>query len=275
MRAALTSRSKAIVSVHLAGWPCDMDPILELAEQHGLYVIEDCAQAHGASYKGRPVGSMGHAAAFSFCQDKIISTGGEGGLLATNDPELWRKAWEFKDHGKSYGAMYSAEHGAGFRWLHHSFGTNWRMTEIQSAIGRIALRKLAGWVDCRRRNADILNSYLAGVECIRRTIPEDHFFHSYYKFYCFARPDKLRPDWSRDRLIEEISAAGVPCFSGSCSEIYLERAFPSQWRPETRLLRARELGETSLMFLVHPTLTMEQMHDMGSAVRQVAERASI
>ena len=92
--------------MHLAGWPCDMDPILELAAEHGLKVVEDCAQAHGARYKGRPVGSIGDIAAFSFCQDKIMTTGGEGGMVTTNDDALWERAWSFKDHGKSYDAVY-------------------------------------------------------------------------------------------------------------------------------------------------------------------------
>ena len=132
IRQAITPRTKAIIAVHLAGWPCDMDPILALAEEHGLKVIEDCAQALGASYKGAPVGSLGHIAAFSFCQDKILTTGGEGGMLTTNDERLWSRAWSYKDHGKSYDAVYWRQHPPGFRWLHESFGTNGRLTEMQS-----------------------------------------------------------------------------------------------------------------------------------------------
>src|ERR1039458_6044205 len=155
VRAALTPRTRAIIPVHLAGWPCDMDPILELARERGLWVIEDCAQAHGATYKGRTVGSMGDVNAFSFCQDKIMTTGGEGGLLTTNDPDKWARAWAFKDHGKSYDAVYNRTHLPGFRWLHESFGTNWRLTEIQSALGRVLLRKLPQMVEKRRGLAAI------------------------------------------------------------------------------------------------------------------------
>lgn len=139
----LTPRTKAIVAVHLAGWPCEMDEILALAHERGIKVVEDCAQAVGATYKGRPIGSLGDVAAFSFCQDKIMTTAGEGGMVTTNSAELWNSMWSLKDHGKSYVAVYHREHAPGFRWLHESFGTNWRLTEVQSAVGRIQLRKLS------------------------------------------------------------------------------------------------------------------------------------
>ena len=120
VKAALTPATRAIVAVHHAGWPCDMDGLMALADSHGLVVIEDCAQAHGARYHDRPVGDLGHIAAFSFCQDKIMTTGGEGGMLVTNDEAIWEKVWAAKDHGKSYEAVFEREHppGFGFRWLH-------------------------------------------------------------------------------------------------------------------------------------------------------------
>lgn len=273
IRMALTPRTRAIVAVHLAGWPCDMDPILELAHEYGVKVVEDCAQAHGATYKGRPVGSMGDAAAFSFCQDKIITTGGEGGMLTTSDDALWQRAWSFKDHGKGYDAAYHRSHPPGFRWLHESFGTNWRMTEMQSAIGRVALWKLPEWVAIRRRNAAILTDAFQRMSALRVTIPPASVGHSYYKYYAFLRPEQLRPDWSRDRIIQAVTAEGVPCFSGSCSEIYLEKAFPPEWRPQGHLPVAGELGETSLMFLVHPTLTEEHLRATCNAVERTIAAA--
>jgi len=284
----ITKRTRAIVCVHLAGWPCDMDPIMELAEKHGLVVIEDCAQAHGARYKGRPVGGIGHIAAFSFCQDKIISTGGEGGMLVTDNEEIFKKCWAFKDHGKSYDAVYNREHAPGFRWLHESFGTNWRMTEMQAAIGRLQLQKLDGWVESRRANAQRFNAAFADLKALRLTIPPAEIYHSYYKYYMFVRPEMLKPDWSRDRIMEEVNAAGIPCYSGSCSEIYLEKAFdafrdangpstgsgPEIPGSENRLPIAKELGETSLMLLVHPTLTAENIDDTVRVVREVVGRAT-
>ncbi len=269
VRAVLTSRSRAIIAVHLAGWPCDMDPILELARERGLKVIEDCAQAHGATYKGRPVGSMGHVNAFSFCQDKIITTGGEGGMLTTNDADAWSRAWAFKDHGKSYDAVYNRPHPPGYYWPHESFGTNWRLTEMQSALGRVLLRKLPARVAKRRRLAAVLGERLAALPALRIPLPPPGFGHSYYKYYAFVRPEHLRKGWDRQRVIEAINAEGIPCYGGSCSEIYLEKAFPESWRPEPRLAVAKELGETSLMLLVHSTLSEADIHDAADAVEKV------
>ncbi|MFZ1134433.1 MAG: DegT/DnrJ/EryC1/StrS aminotransferase family protein [Candidatus Korobacteraceae bacterium] len=274
VRAALTPRTKAIIAVHLAGWPCDMDAILNVAREHGLKVIEDCAQAHGAKYKGRPVGSMGHINAFSFCQDKIMTLGGEGGLVTTNDTELWLSAWAYKDHGKSYDTAYNRVHPDGFRWRHESFGTNWRITEMQSAMGRVLLRGLPEIVERRRRYAAILSQRLSEMPALRVTIPADDVSHSYYKYYVFLRPDRLRAGWTRDRVVEAVKAEGIPCFSGICSEIYLEKAFPPGMRPPERLPIAKELGETSLMFQVHPTLSETDMHETADAVEKVLAHAT-
>lgn len=270
IRAAITLRTKAIIVVHLAGWPCDMDTIMAIAKEHDLKVIEDCAQAHGATYKGRQVGSFGHAAAFSFCQDKIISTGGEGGMLVTHDEAVWERAWAYKDIGRSYDAVYRREHPSGFRWLTESFGTNWRMTEMQAVIGRLQLQKLAGWIAKRQENAAVLTQVFQNIPALRVTLPASAIGHAYYRYYAFVKPERLKPDWSRDRIIAELTQLGVHCFSGSCSEIYLEKAFESlPTRPKTRLPVAKELGETSLMFLVHPTLEIGYMQEMAKAVQDI------
>jgi dTDP-4-amino-4,6-dideoxygalactose transaminase len=270
----VTPRTRAIVVVHLAGWPCEMEPILQLANARNIAVIEDCAQANGALYQKRAVGSFGVFGAFSFCQDKIMSTGGEGGLLVTQDESLWSRAWSFKDHGKSYQAAHRGDHPPGFRWLHESFGTNWRMTEFQAAIGRRQLTKLEEWLEQRRLNAQRLCAGFGDIPSLRIPIPAAHIRHSYYKFYAFLDPARLQPNWSRDRVIAEVTARGVPCYSGSCSEVYLERAFDgSGSRPAQRLPVARELGETSLMFLVHPTLRPEHMDRACSVVHDVINEA--
>ncbi len=270
----LTTRTRAILAVHLAGWPCEMDPINALADERGLKVIEDCAQCHGATYKGRPVGSLGDVGAFSFCQDKIMTTGGEGGMLTTNEEAIWKQAWSYKDHGKNYDAVYNRQHPPGFPWLHESFGTNWRLTEFQSALGRALLRKLPRMVEIRRRNAAILTQGFVQHDALRVPQPPSHIGHSYYKFGAFIRPDKLRSEWSRDRILSAIVAEGIPCFIGSCSEIYLEKAFTPEIRPADRFRVAKELGETSLMFLVHPTLSQSDMHDTCRAVAKVLDAAS-
>lgn len=261
IESVITSKTKAIIAVHLAGWPCDMDLILDVAHRYDLKVIEDCAQCHGATYKGRPCGSLGDVAAWSFCQDKIMTTGGEGGMLTTNNRDIWELAWSFKDHGKSYNSVNNAEHPLGFRWLHDSFGTNFRMTEMQAVIGRKQLAKLHEWVAIRRRNAAILENALSLLPGLRIPIPDSEIGHSYYKFYIYIIPDANKPWWSRDHIMEDCKERGIPCFSGCCSEIYLEKAFrDSGLQPTDRLVVAKELGETSLMFLVHPTLSEEHMH---------------
>lgn len=270
----LTPRTKAIIPVHLAGWPCEMSDILSLAAERNIAVIEDCAQANGAHYHGKPVGGLGTFGAFSFCQDKIITTGGEGGMLTLNDRDAWSRAWAYKDHGKSFDAVYHREHAPGFRWIHESFGTNWRMTEVQAAIGRLQLGKLRAWVDQRRANAATLTGGFRSLQCLRIPAPPAHVHHSFYKFYAFVEPSALRSGWSRDRIMTEVNALGVPCFSGSCSEVYLEKAFDAPGlRPQERLPVARELGETSLMFLVHPTLEASHLERTIDCVRTVAERA--
>lgn len=275
IKAVLTKNTKAIIVVHLAGMPAEMDEIMALATEHNLYVIEDCAQAHGAKYKGKSVGSIGHIGAWSFCQDKIMTTGGEGGMVTTNDKALWSKIWSYKDHGKSYDAVYHRQHPAGFRWLHESFGTNWRMTEIQAVLGHIQLKRMPNWQASRKHNAQKLETALATFSCVRIVTIPDYVEHAYYKYYAFIKPGMLNEGWSRDRIIDELNAIGVPCYQGSCSEIYLEKAFDeTPWRPSKRLKNAVELGETSLMFLVHPTITTEEMERCCSGIKTVFSSAS-
>lgn len=271
----LTPNTKAVIVVHLAGMPADMDPIMALAEKHGFAVIEDCAQAHGAKYKGRSVGSIGHIGAWSFCQDKIMTTGGEGGMVTTNDKELWSKMWSYKDHGKSFEAVYEREHPPGFRWVHESFGTNWRMMEMQAVIGRIQLRRMESWTKARQENAAKLDAVVANYPLLRLvTVPAD-CEHAEYKHYFFVNPDKLATGWSRDRIVDEIMSRGVPCYQGSCSEVYLEKAFDNTpWRPKERLPNAKLLGETSVMMLVHPTLTEEEMNKSCQVLDEVLTLAS-
>ena len=275
IHAVLSPRTKAIICVHLAGWPCDMDPIMELAVRHGLKVIEDCAQAHGARYKERSVGSIGHVGAWSFCQDKIMTTGGEGGMVTTNDETLWRSMWSFKDHGKSWQAVYERVHPPGFRWLHESFGTNWRMMEVQAAIGRIQLHRMKTWHAERVRNACILWETARQLPGLRVPVLPQTIEHAAYKCYVFVDPSVLEPDWNRDRVLDEITQRGVPCYSGSCSEVYLEKAFAGTgWRPARRLPVARELGATSLMFLVHPGLTLSEINRTVQALAAVMQEAT-
>ena len=270
----LTPKTKAVICVHLAGWPCDMDPIMALAKRHHFKVIEDCAQAHGARYKNRSVGSIGHVGAWSFCQDKIMTTGGEGGMVTTNDEGLWRAMWAYKDHGKSYAAVYERTHPKGFRWLHESFGTNWRMLEMQAVIGRVQLKRMRDWSTIRAQYAEMIWAACRPFNAIRVPVVPADSTHAHYKCYVYVQPDLLAAGWSRDRIVEAIVALGVPCFQGSCSEVYLEKAFDATgWRPKERLPNARELGETSVMFLVHPTLTQSELTKTCQVISDVLNKA--
>ncbi len=272
IKPVLTTRTKAIMCVHLAGWPCDMDPIMALAKEHDIKVIEDCAQAHGAKYKGRSVGSIGDVGCWSFCQDKIMTTGGEGGMLTTNDEQLWRDAWAFKDHGKSYKAVYETEHPPGYRWLHESFGTNWRLTEMQSAIGRIQVARMPSWTAKRTQYAQNILNTCKDIPWLEVNEPSKDIAHAYYKCYVQIIPSKLPENWSRDKIISQLADWGIPCYSGSCSEVYKEKAFDnSGYRPESPLPNAVRLGETSLMFLIHPTLTEQEVSETCKKIRQVDE----
>ncbi|MDI5920849.1 DegT/DnrJ/EryC1/StrS aminotransferase family protein [Halomonas sp. LR5S13] len=266
----ITPRTRAILAVHLAGWPCEMDEINALARSHDLYVVEDCAQAHGAKYRGKSVGCLGAVGAWSFCQDKIISTGGEGGMVTTDDPALWEKMWSYKDHGKSWKAVYDENHPPGFRWLHESFGSNLRMMEVQAVIGRIQLRFLPEWSRTRQANMSRVLYALRGCRGLRVPLPPDHVEHAAYKGYVFIQSHLLKSDWNRDRIIGEVNFRGVPLFGGSCPEVYLEKAFVgTDFCPRTRLPVARELGETSLMFLVHPKLKSFEIEKTINVIRDV------
>ena len=275
IKAVLTPKTKAVIVVHLAGMPAEMDEIMALSKEYGFYVIEDCAQAHGAKYKGRSVGSIGHIGAWSFCQDKIMTTGGEGGMVTTNSKELWSTMWSYKDHGKSFDAIYNREHPPGFRWLHESFGTNWRMTEMQAVLGRIQLTRMNDWTAKRQAYGAQLDKAASGFDCIRLVEVPDYCEHAEYKHYMFIKPECLAEGWDRDRIVNTIVERGVPCFQGSCSEVYLEKAFDNTpWRPKKRLPNAVELGETSIMFLVHPTLTEDEIAKTTQVMKEVFELAS-
>lgn len=272
--AVITDNTKAIICVHLAGWPCDMNAIKSLAEKHGIALIEDCAQAHGARTNNQSVGTFGDVSAWSFCQDKIMTTGGEGGMVTTDDEALYRKMWSFKDHGKSFEKVREPSTSTAFKWIHDSIGTNWRLTEMQAALGRYQLGKLDSWVHQRRTNVDAFNDVLQHVDGLRVTVPDAASFHACYKYYFFVEPNLLKEDWSRDRIVQEVHSQGVPCFTGTCPEIYREKAFTDLYGDQPRLPVASELGETSVMMIVHPGITPQQCTESAEIVREVLTRAT-
>lgn len=249
----LTKKTKAILVVHLAGFPAEMDQIMDLAEVNKLFVIEDCAQAHGAKYKGRSVGSIGHIGSWSFCQDKIISTGGEGGMVTTNSKELWSKMWSYKDHGKSYDAVYNENHPPGYKWVHYSLGTNYRMTEMQAAIGRIQLKNLDIILNKRYLNAMKLQNLLKNyLEIKFQKVPE-YIKHAYYKIYALAESKNLK--FSRDHFIQLLTAKGFFCNQGICPEVYLEKSLANFSRENSqRLPNTKNISLRSIGFNIYPNI---------------------
>ncbi len=277
IRAALTPATRAVIVVHLAGWPCDMDSIMALAHEHNLSVVEDCAQAHGAHWNGKHVGTIGHVGTFSFCQDKIMTTAGEGGMLLTDDDAVWQRAWEYKDHGRSMAAMDRARSLGGyeFKWVCQSFGTNWRMTEVQAAVGRVQLRKLDDWVALRRRNAAVLDAGLAGVPGLRLVTPTENAAHAFYKYYAYVQVDALAAGWTRSRILDEVNARGVACFQGVCPEVYREEAFIAAGLGlHAPLPVAHELGQSAIMLLVDPLHSEDDMIRAAAVVREVMTSAT-
>ena len=269
IRKAITPNTKAVIVVHLAGLPADMDPIMEVAKAHGIKVIEDCAQAHGAKYKGRSVGSIGDVGAWSFCQDKIMTTGGEGGMITTNAHDVWESAWSYKDHGKSYDDVHSKGHPPGFRWLHNELGNNYRLTEMQAAIGRIQLREMDGTLSKRTRVAGRYCNIFNDYEWVRLQRVDDDVVHAYYRYYIFLSLDQLPPSWTRDRIMTALNDRGVPCLQGACRNIAEERLFENIPHTVHPLPVAEVLGESSLMFLVHPTLTERDLHFLTTEIKAV------
>ena len=280
---AVTKKTKAVIAVNLGGWPCDLKKISNFCEQNRIFLIEDCAQAHGAEFEGKKAGSFGDCAIFSFCQDKIMSTGGEGGMLVTNSTDIWKNVWSFKDHGKEYDDAFCMNHDPGFRWLVNRFGTNGRMTEMQAAMGCVQLNKLDAWVEKRRAYADQLNQAFANIPGLRTTLPGPACYHSYYKYYVFVEQEALKSGWNRDMVIEALNTAGVPCNTGICPEIYKEKAFTKDncriqgdlkdSSGKAYLPVARRLGESSVMFMVHPTLTPASIGYVVDQVHRVMKRA--
>jgi dTDP-4-amino-4,6-dideoxygalactose transaminase len=279
---AVSKKTKAVIAVNLAGWPCDLKRIKSLCEQNKIFLIEDCAQSLGAKFEGNMAGSFGDCAIFSFCQDKIMTTGGEGGMLVTNNPDIWEKVWSYKDHGKNFDTVFRKDHQPGFKWLVDSFGTNCRMTEMQAAMGRVMLKKVDGWVRKRREFAGWYEKVFKTIPGLRAPIPEEEVYHSYYKYYVFINQALLKKSWNRTAIINALNELGIPCNTGVCPELYREKAFNTckykirggkRDKSGPYLPVARQLGETSIMFMVHPTLKPESVHYILDQVALVMGKA--
>ena len=273
IKKAYNKNVKAIIVVHLNGLPCDLDPIIKFTKKNKIFLIEDCSQAHGAIYKGMKVGTFGDISTWSFCQDKIISTGGEGGLISTNNKKLWLKCWSLKDHGKNFNSVFFKKHKVGFRWLHDNFGSNYRMTEMQAILGRAQLKILDRQI--KKRNI-IANLYLDGLreyyekyDILKK--PNFNFkfsssrknkklsgksIHAFYRLNLFINKKKI----NQLRLLEQFNLKNINCGVGSCPEIYREKVFKKfKFNPKKRLTNAKLLGETSITFPIDPNINFTKV----------------
>ena len=277
---------KAIIVVHLNGLSCDMDPIVRFVKNKKIFLIEDCSQAHGAIYKGNKVGSFGHISTWSFCQDKIISTGGEGGMVSTNDKKLWLKLWSLKDHGKNFNSVFFKNHKEGFRWHHEDLGSNYRMTELQATIGREQLKSLDKQI--KKRNL-IANIYLKGLKdyyqkyniinkpdfkhqtCSLKKFDKtcNKCRHAFYRLNLFINKTKIK----QHKLIELLNKNKITCFVGSCPEIYREKIFRKfKFYPKKRLSNAKLLGEISLMFPIYPNKALKKIKSEISTIKKILDK---
>lgn len=271
----ITKKTKAVIPVHIGGLPSDMPGIMQLAEQQNIKVIEDCAQAHGASIANVKVGGWGHAAIFSFCQDKIISTGGEGGMLVLDDEQAYKAAWAYKDIGRDFDAVYHQQHPPGFRWYTHTAGSNFRITEVQAAIGLKQLSKLNAWISRRNVIAQKLVAALSQASFIKfPSVSHSDVTHAYYRVYGLIDL-KSQSDAEnhslRNEFVASLSEMGLPCFSGSCSEIYLEKAFESYYDGQ-RMPNAKYYAERAFCLLAHPTITDDQVNQAVKLIKTLLKK---
>ncbi len=264
---------KAIIIVHLNGLSCDLDPILKFVKKNKTFLIEDCSQAHGAIYKGKQVGSYGDISTWSFCQDKIISTGGEGGMISTNNKRLFLKSWSLKEHGKNYNHVFFKKHKTNFKWLHDNLGSNYRMTEMQASIGREQLSILDKTIN--KRNL-VANLYIKGLEIYFekfRLLYKPNFKHkscsikfsekscnkcvnAFYRLNFYIKNKKIK----QLKLIQDLIKYKVECGVGSCPEIYREKIFQKlKAYPKKRLTNAKLLGERSIMFPINPYKSIKKI----------------
>ena len=283
IKKAYNKNVKAIIVVHLNGMPCDLDPIVNFIKLKNLFLIEDCSQAHGAVYKGKKVGSFGHISTWSFCQDKIMSTGGEGGMISTKNEKIWLKCWSLKDHGKNYKNVFYKKQKTIFKWLHEDFGSNYRMTEIQAVIGREQLKSLDKQI--KKRNL-IVNLYLNELKdyYLKYDIfkkPEFKYqthspekdskkynqnIHAFYRLNLFINKKKVK----QNILIQKLTKNKINCGVGACPEIYREKIFRKlKFYPKKRLLNAKLLGETSIMFPINPYKSLTKIKSEITIIKKI------
>jgi perosamine synthetase len=249
----ITSRTKAIIPVHLYGHPCNMDAVVEIAERHNLYLVEDAAEAHGAEYKRRKVGSFGYIACFSFYGNKIITTG-EGGMCLTSDEGLYRKMLVLRDHGATPGRQY---------W-HERIGFNYRMTNLQAAVGVAQLEKLDDFVQRKRRLAGWYNSLLGETEGIRLPV-EMRWARNVYWIYSFLVTDGF--PLSRDELMARLAEEGI-----ETRPLFWAVHLLPPYRDGRSLPQAERLCQSGISLPSAVTMTQEQVEHVAALIQREACR---
>lgn len=265
----INKKTKVIILVHLAGYPCEMNEITSIAKKNNIFLIEDCSQSHGSSYYGRYTGSFGDIAVWSFCNDKIINTLGEGGMICVNDDKIYKKIWSLKDCGKNFNKIINKPSNTyNFRWIHDFNGTNLRMTELQAAIGRHQLKKLTGFVKLRKRNANTIYDALKKSNlAIIPKIP-DYISHSFYRCYILLNFKKIKKNWSKEKIIKHLNLEGVECNSGSCPEIYKEKVFKNLGYKFDKK-NAKSINQSAISFLVHPTISFKSIKMKAKIIKKI------
>jgi dTDP-4-amino-4,6-dideoxygalactose transaminase len=259
----ITDKTRAVICVHLNGFPCEIEEIYSYCKENNIYVIEDCAQSHGAKYNGKYLGSFGDINAWSFCQDKIMSTGGEGGMITTNNKDLFEKAWSFKDHGKDINLYYNRPITNQFSFVHNSVGSNYRMTEIQAYIGLIQLDYLETWIQHRRELSSIYNNKFKNLNNIRLQYENENTLCSYYKYYFFVKDISIR-----QYIIDEISRNNIKVYYGSCGELYKEKCI----NQNIICHNSKILHETSIVLLVDPSYSKIDIMNNANIIYNILQK---
>jgi dTDP-4-amino-4,6-dideoxygalactose transaminase len=250
IEAAITGRTKAIMPVHLYGQPAEMDPILEIADRHRLKVIEDAAQAHGAEYKGRQAGSMGHVAIFSFYPGKNLGAYGDAGAVVTDDGEIAEKVRMLRDHGRRD------------KYEHLLQGFNYRIDTLQAAILRVKLAHLKGWNEARRRHAATYRGLLSGLDLVLPYEPE-HIRAVYHLFVVRLQ--------ERDALREHLQARGISTGIHYPIPLHLQPAYRHLGYKEGDFPITEECARQVLSLPMYPELTQEQMEEVTRAIKEFME----
>jgi len=281
----ISAQTKAVVCLHYAGLPCDMDPILDLAFSKNLSVVEDCSQALGAQYKGHPVGSLGDISYFSFSDDAIVTTAGEGGMVATNKFQFWDRMRAHKDGGKSFDKMTYLM-PINDKLVHDRFGTNLRMTELQGAIGRLQLKNIKRWNVKRNayltsiwKTVSAIDGLFAPLDSHSSNVLagdlQDQIIHGGYKCIVLVDPLTLNPGWDRDAIVEELQELGVPCYSAKYEEVYHQTAVKeARLCPAEILHGAQYFSEHGILFDVHPALSIKDVDKICRDIKAIMQYAS-